>query len=472
MKKILTSIKPIFIISLSFLIVSFFLRYYLHASTNQLIREFKNQNYRELYALDTLKISSRLNSLSTVINWTCIEGTHGLELFYSLKKGECASGFFQERQVLSIPEANNLKIAFTVKLPNQIEYLFIVFLTMQIILVFSIMYVTRKIEEEKRLHETKIMKIARQTFHDIRSPLATLNALSESIKDISSQDKILMEKSIDRINSIALGLLNISKKEQFSQISHKIEKHSLNDLLKEVINFKEIEFKELPNVSIHYNFPLENISSIYNEIDLKNIISNLINNSIESKANQLAISLEGTNQNAIIKIEDNGQGIPSHILERIGSEEFTTKKSGNGLGLLHAYESIHQWNGKIEIKSTMNKGTTVKIFLPIILENKQSVLIDDDDLVRLTWESVAKKRNINFVSLSSTEQFNKISATLNLDSPIYIDSNLGDETLGEEFANQLHIRGFTNIYITSGHEKERFINLIFLKGIRDKSPPW
>lgn len=162
MKKRLTLRAPLTLAILSLLAVSGFLRYYLYVNSNQLLREFKNQNYREIYSADTLKVSSRLSSLSSVINWVCIEGTVADKIFYKMKRGECSSGIFQQRQEMLIPQANNIKIVFTTRLPKEVEYLFFLFLVFQSFLIFVLIIATRRAEKEKHQNEIKISKLARQ----------------------------------------------------------------------------------------------------------------------------------------------------------------------------------------------------------------------------------------------------------------------------------------------------------------------
>ena len=92
------------------------------------------------------------------------------------------------------------------------------------------------------------------------------------------------------------------------------------------------------------------------------------------------------------------------------------------------------------------------------------VYIDDDLLLRLTWEAIAKKRNIHFLSLSSTSDFRNYESQINKkNSFIYIDSNLGEnEIKGEDFAIILHNEGYENIYIASGYNPEHFSHLSWL----------
>ena len=65
-----------------------------------------------------------------------------------------------------------------------------------------------------------------------------------------------------------------------------------------------------------------------------------------------------------IRFMDNGPGIPTDLISRLGEPFYTTKEKGTGLGLMVSYKIIENHRGRINISSDMNKGTTVDIILP------------------------------------------------------------------------------------------------------------
>lgn len=476
MKKILILTKPLSIAALSLLIVSSFLRYYLYVSSVQMLHEFKNQNYKEIYSLDTLKIASRLNSLSTAINWVCIEGSINEKIFYKIQKGDCLTGLLQQNTILKLPQADNLKVSFTIKLPKEVEYLFAIFIIFQSLLIFALIKSTKKSEQEKRINDIKFNKLSRQMSHDIRSPLATLNTVIDEITNLDQSSKLLLKNSLLRINEISNKYLVNSKENSFTKNIPKYELVDLNDFLHQAIEFKRIEFKN-KNTILKYNPSSMECLSKIDIVELDRIISNLINNSLEAHATLIEISIF-SNSNITISIKDNGHGIPEEIISMLGSKEVSTKTTGNGLGIIHAKESIESWNGSFLIKSKMNTFTEISIILPISNVSpatdfeKITILIDDDELVRLTWEFKAKKKNINFKAFKSYDEFKQLINAYSKDSHIYLDSELGNNIKGEVIAQELSTLGFINISMATGNEKEHFKNFTFLKEVRDKTPPW
>lgn len=467
MKKILISRLPLLISIISLLVFSVFLRVNLYLNSVHLINEFKTQNAKELYAIDTLKISSRLNSFSSAINWVCVEGSAGNRSFFKMNKEDCHSGLFQQQVELKIPEANDLKLSLTLKLGSDIQLFFISFLIMQIALIFSLILATKIAEKESRLREIEYHKMALQTSHDIRSPLALLNSYLQNSSTDSDENSQLIEKSIIRINEIANSLLSNSK--QVSVIN--LPKYqSIKNLINEVVDEKKTLF---PLLFIS-DSNLEDTNVLVNDGEFKRIISNLLNNSIESAKVNPIIEISGKFKKNTFElyITDNGNGIPDEILSNFGVKNLTTKKNGNGLGITHALNLLKEWGGNLEVVQSKNTGTTLRLTLKKqILETCTHILLDDDELTRINWEYKARKKNLDLITFKNADDFKNSLENMDKDAVIYIDSELGS-TKGEDLALELHQLGFTNLNITSGHSSDKFSHLPFLKSVIDKNPPF
>jgi len=94
----------------------------------------------------------------------------------------------------------------------------------------------------------------------------------------------------------------------------------------------------------------------------------------------------------VIRVVDNGRGIPAAVLPRIFDPYYTTKEHGSGLGLATVHSIVMQHNGYIRAESSINTGTTFTLWLPCCPKdqdnrsyttgnevNKLQVLIMDDD---------------------------------------------------------------------------------------------
>jgi two-component system, NtrC family, sensor kinase len=76
-----------------------------------------------------------------------------------------------------------------------------------------------------------------------------------------------------------------------------------------------------------------------------------------------------------VDVSDNGHGIPEAILPKIFDPFFTTKDvgQGTGLGLSIAYKIIQEHGGRIEVKSSVGRGTTFSVFLPVKAAQSQAL---------------------------------------------------------------------------------------------------
>ena len=114
----------------------------------------------------------------------------------------------------------------------------------------------------------------------------------------------------------------------------------------------------------------------------KEVLLNLIKNAVdamEEKAQkegkrEISLRLKGLEKEVLLEVSDTGCGMTEDQLKRIFEPFYTTKgpKKGTGLGLYLVHNIIYSAGGRIEVESQPGKGTTFKIYLPII-ETKQDV---------------------------------------------------------------------------------------------------
>jgi two-component system, sporulation sensor kinase E len=79
---------------------------------------------------------------------------------------------------------------------------------------------------------------------------------------------------------------------------------------------------------------------------------------------EITISTEDMEDYMGITFKDSGSGIHEDDIEKIFFPFFTTKEHGTGLGLAIAYTIIEEHNGKIQVESNTDGGTTINILLP------------------------------------------------------------------------------------------------------------
>ena len=97
---------------------------------------------------------------------------------------------------------------------------------------------------------------------------------------------------------------------------------------------------------------------------LRRMLINMIRNSIQANATDIAIRLTTKNDNYSLIIVDNGKGISDKIKGKIFEINFTTKEKGMGLGLKLARRYLEGVNGKIHLMESSSSGTTFEITIP------------------------------------------------------------------------------------------------------------
>jgi signal transduction histidine kinase len=100
---------------------------------------------------------------------------------------------------------------------------------------------------------------------------------------------------------------------------------------------------------------------------LKQAALNVIQNGAQAmpQGGKLTVTLEENRKFAVVRIADEGQGIPDDIREKIFDLYFTTKSGGSGIGLAMTYRILQLHYGSIEVQSRPGQGTEFVLRIPI-----------------------------------------------------------------------------------------------------------
>lgn len=245
-------------------------------------------------------------------------------------------------------------------------------------------YYKEKLEEKALI---SIGELSRKVAHDIRSPLSSLKVISSRGEIKNLNEKRLLDAAISSIESIAEDILHSYSAKAIQSsftMNRKIEAFAFVNneplidfnpvhVIDKVCELKKLEVTQLGKIQLCTCISDQCAKTRVKgkPSELERILFNVLNNAIESIETSGSVYVDSNieNNEFILEVRDNGKGIPEDILNKLGNEEITYNKSkGNGMGLLSAKKTLQAWKGTIKFFSTLNKGTTVRIVLPIGLQ--------------------------------------------------------------------------------------------------------
>ena len=203
--------------------------------------------------------------------------------------------------------------------------------------------------------------MAKETAHQLGTPLSSLIAWLEIIKGKSPDDEFVieLEKDVQRLSTIT---------DRFSKIGSApaLKKENLTTVIENAIGY--IRTRSSSKVI----FSLENAQQYDVEAPLNIalfdwVLENIFKNAIDAMSGEGNIHVKITDQQqfAYIDISDTGKGIPKSKYKDVFKPGFTSKSRGWGLGLSLSKRIVEEYHeGQIFVKSSeLNKGTTFRIVL-------------------------------------------------------------------------------------------------------------
>ncbi|MBA3037366.1 MAG: response regulator, partial [Desulfobacterium sp.] len=278
-------------------------------------------------------------------------------------------------------------------------------------------------EKEKLLSQIRrsekmeaIGTLAGGVAHDLNNILSAVISYPELILMDLTEESLLkkqiltIQKSGEKAAAIVQDLLTLARR---GVVVNDIV--NLNDIVNDYLN--SAEYKNLksyyPDVQIKTLLKSDLLNILGSPIHLSKTIMNLVSNAAEAIGNRGTITISVENQYidrpikgfdnvqegdyVVLKVSDDGIGIPEEHIEKIFEPFYTKKKmgrSGTGLGMTVIWGTVMDHNGYIDVQSAAGKGTTIKLYFPITRElftknnskklienfmgNGESILVVDD----------------------------------------------------------------------------------------------
>ena len=232
------------------------------------------------------------------------------------------------------------------------------YIQLGIVLVFVVVAIFALLSS-KRAEQNKVwVGLSKETAHQLGTPVSSLMAWVEMLKEQYPEDDLLpeMDKDVKRLQLIA---------ERFSKIGSLPEpvESSMNEVLEHVVDY--MDRRTSNQVQMVKNFPNHDVIVKMNASLFEWVVENLCKNAVDAMEGKgtIMLTLTDDEQSVTIDVQDTGKGIKKKDINNVFTPGFTTKKRGWGLGLSLAKRIVEEYHkGRIFVKqSEIGKGTTFRI---------------------------------------------------------------------------------------------------------------
>ena len=225
----------------------------------------------------------------------------------------------------------------------------------------------------KAQRELAWKEMAKQVAHEIKNPLTPMKLSVQHLRqahvdNIEDFDKLLHQvtgtilEQIETLNRIASEFSHFARMPE-----RKIEENELHRIMRDVTDL----FGEYTNVIFDLQFCPNSPIILADKEELRRAIMNIVRNAIQAMNERGTILIQTSirESSVLVSIQDSGTGIAPEIQSRLFEPNFSTKNDGMGLGLAIVKKTIDDLGGSIAIESELNKGTSVRITLPLVRSN-------------------------------------------------------------------------------------------------------
>jgi signal transduction histidine kinase/type II secretory pathway pseudopilin PulG len=244
------------------------------------------------------------------------------------------------------------------------------------ILVAEYNKMVQKVEENVALlakseRESAFREMAQQVAHEIKNPLTPMKlnvqylqrAIQSGQGNVTELARRTSESLLEQINNLSVIATEFS---DFARIGSRPERIDLKEVVNKVVDL----FVHEERIAIECRLSDEHLVVMADRSQLVRIINNLMQNAIQAipaeRDGRVHVRLFANANDAVLEVQDNGQGISEETEQKLFTPYFTTKTSGTGLGLAMTRQMVEVWGGSISYTTELGIGTTFVIRLPMI----------------------------------------------------------------------------------------------------------
>lgn len=204
--------------------------------------------------------------------------------------------------------------------------------------------------------------------HEVKNPINAIvvhlellrNKLGDNNEPANRHLEVI-EAEIHRLDRVVQTLVDFSR-----PVELQLKEQDLRQVFGDVLALAAEELTTR-NVTLDSSLPSNALVANVDADLLKQAALNVIQNGAQAmpEGGTLRVVLEEDKKSGVLRIADEGVGIPEEILEKIFDLYFTTKSEGSGIGLAMTYRILQLHHGSVEVQSNVNRGTEFVMRIPL-----------------------------------------------------------------------------------------------------------
>ncbi|UCE40580.1 MAG: sensor histidine kinase [Candidatus Aminicenantes bacterium] len=262
------------------------------------------------------------------------------------------------------------------------SFYFWTIITLVVVLISGAVLISRTIAQEMAVLRLKSDFVS-SVSHEFKSPLTSIKSLAERLRDGKVKDSGRMKQyfsvitqDADRLARLVTNILDFSKIEEGKR-EYEFMETDLGQLVKQ--NIEDFQKEEIAKGVKIQSRIAEDIPFLDVDIDaLTQALNNLLDNAVKFSPDrkEIDVFLEKDDKNVILKVKDNGIGIPASESDKIfdkfyqGRSKISLSTKGTGLGLTLVKHTVEAHGGRIDVESRVGEGSSFSIILPIQKQKK------------------------------------------------------------------------------------------------------
>jgi signal transduction histidine kinase len=227
----------------------------------------------------------------------------------------------------------------------------------------------RELAERERL--AVLGQMAASISHNLKNPLGSIKTIlqvqleSPEMPDSLKSETHMVLSEISRLSGKLSQLLQFSRPAVLGDSTAGCD---VVEVVREITQLLGPEFERKSialTVSSNRNLPVSAAHEAVNDI-----LSNLLVNALEaaSAKGRVSVTTAREQQSALIRVEDDGQGIPDDLRDKVMQPFFTTKTQGTGLGLAIVAKRVAEASGTLELQSPIANGRGARFLVSLPLK--------------------------------------------------------------------------------------------------------